>query len=199
MSDNFNLDMVDIEKHIEYSLTLGLRACFQFDDIYKYNDDDLETEIIITPDYPEKSSTNKKPYIIITGITYNISDNSLNKNYFSDIISNGEHTGTQYLNLVSFSATIMCFTVHSGTCKDLTNRALNYILFGKSEIFNDEFSLNINRINKSPVSIQGSSPDNTYFCAISLGGSLDWVGVKNYNTNIIKSIKQVIQIKQNQK
>ncbi len=44
----FVMDMVDIEKHIEYALTLGLRSCFGFDELYKYTDDDLETQIIIT-------------------------------------------------------------------------------------------------------------------------------------------------------
>ena len=50
------IPITDIEYELEKKFIKGLRAIFENDDDFRYNENDKESGVIITTDYPEKDA-----------------------------------------------------------------------------------------------------------------------------------------------
>ena len=53
----------DIEREIEKRFIVGFRSVFVYSNLFKYNNNDKESKVIITPDFPSKEYDGKIPQI----------------------------------------------------------------------------------------------------------------------------------------
>lgn len=188
---------IDIEYHIEGALTKGLRAVFLYEDEFKYDDDDKETKVFISPAYPRKDEDFKIAQICIVNVSYQLSENSLFANYYGDIVRDGAVVGYRYATHVPYSVQVVCVAQSSSESKDLSNKVLDHIMFSSREIFSDLLRLNIKDAQKSSGGFEKYVPQDQFTSTISLSGSVHWVGEKiHMKPNIVKEIESKITRKE---
>lgn len=193
-----SIDVVDIERDIEGRFVTGLRAIFEMDSSFVYNEDDTKTKIMITPEYPEKGSSFYTPHLVVTNISYQFNrQNSFFKNYHQDIINDdGIYIGTKSANIVPYSLNVICLAEYF-VSKDLANKTVNYISYAASEVF-DIMGLNIQNVSKSPTAAQQQWAEHIFDTNVTVNGYVQWAGRKTTDVealNIMKKIKQRLEIK----
>lgn len=189
----------DLEYYLEKSFITALRAVFMEEVEYTYNNDDNETDIIITSAYPNIDVDFKIPQIVLTDSNFSLSQTSLYNNFDSDIIekdSNGfdRVVGKKYSTPVPYSVNITCFAQEHGIAKDLANRVFNIISFDARDLFNDFMHLNITTVNKGGTGVYKTKPNMTYSSSVSLQGTIYWVAEKRpMMPDFIKNIKVLMK------
>lgn len=193
------IDTIDIERHIEQEFVLGLRAIFENDSSFVYNEDDTKTGIMITPDYPayndERTVPLSMPYLVITDINYQFSRDTAFGNNFSETAY--DETGfaigeTKYAS-IPYSLTILCYA-KDFDARDLANKVIGYIMHTWEGLF-DAMHLNIRNASKGPARLQTQYPDKVYQVPIMISGVASWTGVTTFEdssklTNILNRIAQ---------
>jgi hypothetical protein len=188
---------VDIEYALEEKFVTALQGVFAFDDKFIYNEDDIQTKIIITPDYPEDNTPIKVPHLIVTGISYEFNlDTSMFRNFAGNVFGdNGIQTGNKYANIIPYSVTLICLA-QLFESKDLANKVINYISFEASEAF-DYVGLNITRTIKGQSSPQTQFPEKIFQTPVTVTGNLHWTGTKTVDmlniSNVLQKIKSNIE------
>lgn len=193
----------DLEYNLEKNYILALRSTLMEDEDFTYNSDLTESKVDITTDYPEKEMEFKIPQIVVTGVSYSISDTSLSNNRMNAIIKEVEgeqvNVGERYVTIVPYSISLICFASNTGLSKDLANKLVNLIKFEASEFFNYKLNLNIHSINKSPTSMYNSKPNQTFMTTVSISGNIHWVGEKYYKTpNYLKNLDALLRVASNE-
>lgn len=191
------LNIVDIERRIEKKFVIGLRAIFEMDDSFIYNEDDTLTKIMITPEYPEKGASFYTPHLVVTNISYQFNlQNSFYGNYLDDIINNdGVHIGAKSANIVPYSLNVICLAEYY-VSKDLANKVVNYMAYVAREVFN-RMSLNIQTVSKSPTIAQQQWAEHIFETNVTVNGYVQWSGTKTKDLtalNIMQKIKQNLEI-----
>ena len=186
-----SVNLLDIERKIEARFVRGLRAIFEIDDIFGYNEDDTQTKVIISSDFPEKSATLKTPQIVVSNIGFQFNmNNSFASNYYEDVVdSSGVIVGEKYVNVVPYSLGIMCLGEFY-ISKDLANRVASYITFTAKEVF-DVFMLNIQNVNKSPSSPKKQYGEHIFETAISVQGYVNWSGTKTTDRSVLDVVNKL--------
>lgn len=196
------LTKLNLEKKIVEKYVLGLRAIFESDDTFSYNDNDSITNLMITPEYPKKDATFKTPHMVVTNVSYSHNRSStFNHNYSRDIVNGqGVHVGREYVNTIPYSLNIPCLGEYF-TSKDLANTLMAYLSFDASEIF-DWLKLNIQNVSKSPTSPQKQYAEPIFETIVSVQGYLEFTGTKTFDTitvlNKIKANEQQFTLNENE-
>jgi hypothetical protein len=192
------LNVIDIEKDIEKRFVYGLRAIFEIDDFFIYNEDDTKTKVMITPEYPEKGSSFYTPHIVVTNISYQYNmQSSFRDNYYYDLAdTNGVHIGEAHANLVPYTLNLICLAEFY-VSKDLANKVLNYMGYVAREVF-DKMNLNIQTLSKSPTVAQQQWAEHIFETQVAVQGYVQWYGTKTTNIsalNILNRIEQTLKLK----
>lgn len=193
----------DLEYNLEKNYILGLRSTLMEDEDFTYNVDPVQSKVIITTDYPDKEMEFKTPQIVVTGISYSISDTSLSNNYTNAIIKevDGErvNVGERYVTVVPYGMSLICFASNSSLSKDLANKLVNLLKFEACDFFNHELNLNIKSISKGTTSMYNSKPNQTFMTPVSINGDIHWVGEKYYKTpNYLKNLSAILRTVSNE-
>lgn len=173
----------DLEYYLEKSIITGLRSVFMEEDIFKYTDNDITTQVIITSAYPDLDIDFKTPQIVLVDSSFALNQTSLSNNFESDIIETDQYgrkvvVGKRYATIVPYNATISCFAQEHGIAKDLANRVFNMIGFEARDLFNNYFNLNVSNVAKGGTGLQRTKPNTTYVSTISITGNIHWIGEK---------------------
>lgn len=170
----------NVEYELEKRFIKGLRAIFEKDSDFSYNNDEEVTGVVITTDYPEDQEVPLKiPHLIITGIGFQSStENTFGYNFMADEKAFGLVNGVQsYANIVPYSLTIIC-AGNRNDSKDLASKLSEYITFSASYYLNETMDLQISTINKSPTGPSKQFPQKLFETNISIQGTLYWIGRK---------------------
>lgn len=194
----------DLEYNLEKNYILGLRSTLMEDEDFTYNTDPVQTKVVITTDYPEKEMEFKVPQIVVTGVSYSISETSLSNNRMNAIIKEVEgesvNVGERYATVVPYSVSLICFASNTSLSKDLANKLVNLIKFEAFDFFNQQLNLNIRSINKAPTSMYNSKPNQTFMTQVSVSGDIHWVGEKYYKTpNYLKNLDAILRTASNER
>ncbi|MCX8074095.1 MAG: hypothetical protein N2749_00715 [Clostridia bacterium] len=187
--------IVDIEYELEKKFVKGLRAIFENDTDFSYNDNDIDTRIIITTEYPEKDIPSKTPHIIVTNIAYQINTQSfIGNNFYRDINYMGMKNGAQeYANVIPYSLSLICLAEWA-LSKDLANRLVQYIGFVAHDYLSEDLGLHVDSVSKNPTSPYNQYPEKLFQTTLSVQGHYYWTGAKTLNgilTGIDKPVKNI--------
>jgi hypothetical protein len=191
MSNDFKIDVVDIEREIEKKIITILRFLFNADKDFRYSDDDKETRLCIGTDYPNNETPMEIPHLIISGITYSFDmGNSIFQNYANPVFNDdGVNVGHRYLNTIPFSYQVNCYGENYES-RNLANRALNYITFVGKSAFN---ALNVKTLRAEKGNTTPSSQfPKKFHTALIVSGVYEWSGairaLDESKLNLLKSI-----------
>jgi hypothetical protein len=183
------MSSVNIEYELEKRFVLALRAIFEIDDTFVYNDDEETTKLLIASEYPQQGTEIKIPRIIVTNISFGFNSlNSINNNFYREVFVNGKY-GQEFLNIIPYNVNLMCLAPLFDS-KDLANKVLNYISFEASEVF-DAVQLNVMNVAKGVTVPQSQYPEKIFETPIAVQGKVDWKGVKIPNTDYEKQIAKI--------
>lgn len=187
------IQTIDIERHIEKEFVLALRAIFEKDDSFVYNEDDTKSGIMITPEYPpyndDRSVPLKMPYIVVTDINYQFTRDTTFGNNFSNNIedSTGLVIGEEKYTSIPYNLSILCYA-EEFQAKDLANKVIGYLMHTWEDLF-DMLHLNIRGASKSVARLQTQYPNKIYQVPVVVNGVADWVGVKKVEDKLkVKNI-----------
>ena len=189
----------DLEYHLEKSYILGLRSTLMEDEDFTFSPNLEESKIEITTDYPDKDMEFKIPQIVVTGVSYGLSETSLSNNYMNAIIKevDGEMVklGERYATVVPYNMSLICFASNSSMSKDLANKVVNLLGFEAMDFFNNELNLNIRSINKGGTNVYNTKPNMTFMTNVGISGNIHWVGEKYYKTpNYLKNMEAIVRL-----
>jgi hypothetical protein len=138
---------LDIEKYVEDSLVIILRAFFSVDPIFTFSEDDRSSsKVHITASRP-KDNDLVKPHAIVSVSGYSVAEAGLS-NGFSDVIMNeGAETEKRTVRVV-FSSEIMIAAETASESKNFANRAVSRFYLRGRRIIYDEFNINITQVSK---------------------------------------------------
>jgi hypothetical protein len=192
------LNLINLEKEIEKRFVIGLRAIFENDSYFIYNEDDETTKVIITPEYPDKDIVLKTPHLIVTNISYNMDTQTSFYNNFYDTAydKNGFEIGKKFATVIPYNANILCLAEYY-LSKDLANKVVDYAGFSAREVF-DYMGLNVKNLSKSPTGAQQQFPEKIFETAVSIQGHVEWHGSKTNVPDvesILNKIKAAINVK----
>lgn len=181
----------DIEYEIEKKYMTALRAIFEIDTKFRYNEDDTLTKVIITPEYPMKGSSFKTPHIVATNVSYSFNlQNTMFNNYCSDIIAEtGEKIGESILNIVPYSVSLVCLSEYF-VSKDLANSVVNWMSAGASEVFKF-LGLNIQNVSKSATSAQHQYPEHIFETVVGVQGYVEWQCQKFDDQTVLHLLEKI--------
>lgn len=182
----------DPEKVIEAKYVTALRAIFEYDDKFVYNENDELTKVIISPEYPDKEATLKTPQLVVTNIAYQYNRQTsffgnLNRDLYDPIT--GRPIGQEYVNVIPYSLSCICLAEFF-ISKDLANRVMNYVTFIASEVF-DGLLLHISNVAKSPTVAQQQWPERMFETTVSIQGHVEWVGTKTKNLSALHLLNKI--------
>lgn len=189
----------DLEYHLEKSYILGLRSTLMDDEDFTFSPNLEESKVEITTDYPQKDMEFKIPQIVVTGISYSLSETSLSNNYMNAIIKevDGETVklGERYATVVPYNVSLICFASNSSISKDLANKIVNLISFEAMDFFNAELNLNVRSISKGGTSVYNTKPNTTFMTNVGISGNVHWVGEKYYKTpNYLRNLEAILRL-----
>lgn len=189
----------DLEYHLEKNYILGLRSTLMEDTDFTFSPNLKESKVEITTDYPQKEMEFKIPQIVVTGVSYSLSETSLSNNYMNAIIKevDGETVklGERYATVVPYSISLICFASNSSISKDLANKLVNLISFEAMDFFNAELNLNVRSISKGGTSIYNTKPNTTFMTNVGINGNIHWVGEKYYKTpNYLRNLEAIVRL-----
>lgn len=189
----------DLEYHLEKNYILGLRSTLMEDTDFTFNPNLEDSKVEITTDYPQKEMEFKIPQIVVTGVSYSLSETSLSNNYMNAIIKevDGETVklGERYATVVPYSISLICFASNSSISKDLANKLVNLISFEAMDFFNAELNLNVRSISKGGTSIYNTKPNTTFMTNVGINGNIHWVGEKYYKTpNYLRNLEAIVRL-----
>lgn len=176
------IDTVDIERLVEKNFVLALRAIFENDNSFVYNEDDTKTGIMITPEYPpynnERTIQLSLPYLVITDITYQFSRDTSLSNNFSESAwdTSGFMVGEKKYSSIPYNLSILCFA-EEFAAKDLANKVVGYIMHTWEDLF-DSIHMNVRTASKGSSRLQSQYPNKIYQVPISISGVAYWTGLK---------------------
>lgn len=193
-SEDYLIDVMDIEKTIEQKIVIPLRYLFSLAKRFKYDEDQNKTRVMIGVDYPRTDIPLKVPQICVGGITYSFDmEHTLYKNYMEDIVNeDGIHIGERQINQLPFTVQLNCYGERN-VSRDLANAALSNITFIGRELFH-KVGVRIMRADKGNTTPYAQFPK--YFTTVvSCNGVMGWTGV-NKALDVSKlNILRDIQIK----
>lgn len=189
----------DLEYHLEKNYILGLRSTLMEDTDFTFSPNLEDSKVEITTDYPQKEMEFKIPQIVVTGVSYSLSETSLSNNYMNAIIKevDGETVklGERYATVVPYSISLICFASNSSISKDLANKLVNLISFEAMDFFNAELNLNVRSISKGGTSIYNTKPNTTFMTNVGINGNIHWVGEKYYKTpNYLRNLEAIVRL-----
>lgn len=164
---------VDIDKSIEDTLVLSLRALMSLDKKYTYKDDE-STRIQITSSRPSDQEM-AKPHAYVSSSSYSVAEVGLSKGYAGDIIEKEgdvEKEIRQYKYRVSFSAEISVLATSSSESKNIANRIVSRLFLRGRKAIMDSFAFNITGIQKGRENkfSLSSNKDNFFVNPIGITG-----------------------------
>lgn len=182
---------VDIEREIEAKIIRGLRRIFEFDDEFRYNVNDEETGVIITPDFPSPETPFKSPHIVVTNIGFqHNTEVTFNNNFYKDYAAYGiQNYGSQHIAQLPYSVSIICLGEYD-ISRNLANRLFYYVSFRAYEYLNVNLKLNIRNVGKTPTSPKEQYPEKTFQTAIDIQGITMYM-VSKTPFNYLKGNKSV--------
>ena len=176
MSNDFKIDVVDIEREIEKKIVTILRFLFGADRDFRYSDSEKETRLCIGTDYPSEETPMMIPHLIISGITYSFDmGNTIFQNYANPVFNKkGVNVGHRYINTIPFSYQLNCYGENYES-RNLANRTLNYITFVGKPAFN---ALNVRTLRADKGNTTPSSQfPKKFHTALTVSGIYEWAGV----------------------
>lgn len=174
------MEYYDLDYEIQSRLIRSLRAIFEKDKKFRYNENQKETDIKIVLEYPDdENAAVLIPSMVVTGVSAQTNINTtLSYNFYRDIRWNGMKNGAQEsFYMFPYSATILC-TGAKNESMDVASRVSWYLMFGASEFCNEVMGLRISDISKGNTVPSKQYPDKIFDTPVQIRGNLVWIGTK---------------------
>ena len=174
-----------IKYEIQKLFLVSLREMFARDIEFPYNKDDTLTSIIISSEFPVKSVEDKKPHIVLHGISYTTGQDSFYNNFQKE-----SAPGTKtYSKVVGVGCSFSIYSSNVLECERVGDILFNYLNHTYHDIFQN-LGINIRNISVSPSGLKGISPQEDYTQRVDIQGDmrLSW-NVTMQDQSILSLIK----------
>lgn len=164
----------DIEREIEKRFIVGFRSVFVYSNLFKYNNNDKESKVIITPDFPSKEYDGKIPQIVVSSVSFASStDIGLSDGFNTDVSMFGiaNYQSEHYIK-VNYSATFLCYGIYDSS-RNLANELFYWLRVRAKKYFSDNLKLNMRDISKQPTGPDSQFPEKIFRTPVTVSGSLE--------------------------
>ncbi len=192
MDGNYTIQDEDIEKFVERGLITSIRYMLYLDEKFKWDFDSRNRDIDVVTEFPNREVPLKENVVIVTGLNWNGNNmSSLNQDIAEPIITDeGVHIGDKYRTVINFGCTILC-EAEGMRSKDIGNKVANILMFTGKEVLAKN-GITIYNINKGATGPKTQNPTKVFQTAISVSGSITWVGVFKYkDVNDMDLLKKI--------
>lgn len=186
----------DVEYEVERRFILFLRHLFENDPVFKYNDNESETLIKITTEYPEISDAPLHiPHVIITGVVAQ-TDPSLtfHGNFLRDVRDDeGFMKYEEHMYLWNYSLNFSCWADNISVCKTLSMKLAQAISMTE---YLDTAELNnlhiVGNVVRSPVGMYQQHPNKVFSGSLNFQGQMSVLNRRKQATTFTGGMDEVI-------
>jgi len=165
-----------IIKKVQDILVLTLREIYKHDMDFPYYDDDYETKIMITTEFPDPEVELKIPHIIVGDIVYQVQDSSFMGNFKEEVIDkNGRVQGYKYARLLPLSCSFVCLSSVKAEAEDLVEDLGSYVSWERRQVFVGA-GFEPKQVSISTARQVQSSPEKRYAGSVNVNGHVYWEG-----------------------
>lgn len=174
MSIEHATGIIDIEREIEKRFIIGFRQVFVNSPLFQYNDNEKESKVVITPDFPIDDYDGKVPHIVVTGIGYSSStDTGLSDGLNADLLGQGIiNYGSEHYIRVNYSASFLCYGIYDNS-RNLANELFYWVRVRARNYFSHKLKLNVRELSKQPTAPDKQFSQKIFRTSISISGMLE--------------------------
>lgn len=178
----------DIERALESKIILILRYIFANDNVFNYNEEDKNTEILIDAAYSSIEATNERPTIIIDEISFTINcQSAVGGNYLDSRIDPVTGNSVRvFVTQIPFTFTAKC-TGFESVSSNLANKLVNIFASSQLDMLSSE-NIQIHMVSKGPSGLKQDNKDRLFESRVSISGVTDWVVEKRVEPYQLKKI-----------
>lgn len=186
--------LTSLRKKIEEIFIITLREIFKNDTEYTYDEDDLRTNIVITPPFPKIDQESKVPHMILENLSYSISRQSLFNNFEGEVRDSEKRViGFKYSALVPFTTSIAIYSTVVGESEDLADYLFNLLNSNFKKLFQAQ-GLLITDLAVSSGQALKQYPQYEFSSVVAVQGELRYTWeerptTEEYINTILKNIK----------